>query len=179
MANALDPVAFCAELLPEVRHFDYGAEPWEKDLALWMLDESVAAMQSGTKVWLYLNQTGDCVGYGSLGLRNWSYPTKKSPKVSVLVIPAVAIRTEFKGQPKVDRSDDPRVDGRYSSQIIRHLLDTAFQWPGTIPAVGLFVDPRNTPAIKLYQRFGFEKFDPPYTDKTTGVVYDRYAIRRA
>ena len=179
MANALTPVAFTADLLPVVRDFDYGTEPWEKELATWMLDECVPAMASGTKVWLYLNQDGECVGYGSLGERLWSYPKKTSPKVPVLVIPAVAIRTEFKGEPKDDRSDDPRVDGRYSSQIMRQLLLTAFQWPGEFPVVGLFVDPRNTRAIKVYKRFGFEKFDPPYKDKTTGVAYDRYAIPRS
>lgn len=179
MANALTRVAFRAELLPVVRDFNYGTEPWEKDLAAWMFDDCVPAMASGTKVWLYLNQDGECVGYGSLGPALWSYPKKNSPRVPVLVIPAVAIRTEFKGQPKDDRSDDPRVDGRYSSQIMRQLLLTAFQWPGQFPVVGLFVDPRNTPAIKVYERFGFEKFDPPYTDKTTGVAYDRYAIPRS
>jgi len=179
MANVLEPVVFRADLLSDVQGFDYGTEPWEKELAQWMQAESIEAMVHGTKVWLYLNQTGDCVGYSSLGVAQWSYPTKKSPRMPVLVIPAVAIRTEFKGEPKGDWATDPSVDGRYSSQIMRHLLDSASQWPGPMPAVGLFVDPRNTPAIKLYERFGFAKYDPPYTDKATGIVYDRYAIRRA
>ena len=42
--------------------------------------------------------------------------------------------------------------------------------------MGLFVDPRNAPAIRLYTRFGFEKYDPPYFDSHTGIAYDRYAM---
>jgi ribosomal protein S18 acetylase RimI-like enzyme len=178
MADVLVPVPFSADLLPYVQGYNYGSQPWEQELAQWMREESLSAVANGAKVWLYQNQAGDCVGYGSLGERNWSYPTKKSAKVTVLVIPAVAIRADFQGEPRTDRSDDPSVDGRYSSQIMRHLLEVAYQWPRPIAAIGLFVDPRNVRAVKLYQKYGFTKFDPPFIDKDSGIAYDRYAVRR-
>ena len=41
-----------------VREFNYGDEPFQQELAAWLLLDSAAALQRGTKVWLYLNQAG-------------------------------------------------------------------------------------------------------------------------
>jgi RimJ/RimL family protein N-acetyltransferase len=181
MADVLQPVAFSAELLPYVAGFDCGPDPWEKEPADWIQRHALKAMDLGTKVWLYMNQDGLVVGFSSLdvGRSKLRYPTPDSPRVGVLVIPELGLRKDFKGEPKAERLSDPTSDGRYSSQIMRHLLDAASQWPGDMQAVTLYVDPRNIAAVRLYERFGFEKYGKPHHDDETGVSYDRYAIRRS
>jgi len=128
----------------------------------------VAALRRGTKVWLYLNQVGEFVGYGSLGVTRWKYPDSASPRTELVIVPAVALRKEFWRKP-----DGPSEE-RYSSQIMRHLLNVAAAWPGDPPAVSLFVHPDNHAAIKFYERFGFQPFFHTYTDRTTGIVYRSY-----
>jgi len=54
---------------------------------------------------------------------------------------------------------------------MRHLLAEAEAWPGSSPALGLFVHPDNHAAIKLYERFGFQPFSHTFTDQATGVTY--------
>ena len=90
----------------------------------------------------------------------------------LLLIPAVALRREFQGEPK-----DVGRDERYSSQVMRHLLQEASAWPGSPPAVGLYVAPANTAAIRLYERFGFQLFHNTYIDKDTGAEYRGYVRR--
>lgn len=97
MANQLTAFAFSAELLPEVEKYAYGSEPWEIYLRTWLLHHSAEAMANGTKIWLYLNEADEYVGYGSLGPARLKYPKKKSDLVAVLVIPAVAVRENFWG----------------------------------------------------------------------------------
>jgi ribosomal protein S18 acetylase RimI-like enzyme len=81
------------------------------------------------------------------------------------LIPAVAIQKQFWGKP-----DGPR-EGRYSSQILDHLITEAARLPIDVPVLGLFVHPQNQRAIKVYERAGFQQFTQTYTDKTTGIVY--------
>jgi GNAT superfamily N-acetyltransferase len=164
-ADVLLAVPFTADMLDAVGGFTYGAEPYQQELAHWLLEDSVPAILHGTKVWLYRNRAGDFVGYGSLGLTRWKYPGPASPKTALVIVLAVAIREQFWGKP-----DGPPED-RYSSQVMRHLLKEAEAWPGQPPAVGLFVHPDNHAAAKLYERFGFQPFFHTYVDRATGVVY--------
>ncbi len=154
------------QFVPELLDFDYGDEPYQKELADWMNSDVQAALAAGTKVWLYVNQAGEVVGYGSLGVTRWKYPEPASRRVEVAIIPAVAIRRQFWGKP-----DGAEKDDRYSTQIMNHLLDEAAAWPGQLPAVGLFVRADNKAAIKLYERFGFKPFHHVYTDPATGRAY--------
>jgi ribosomal protein S18 acetylase RimI-like enzyme len=165
MADLLRFVVFAPDLLDQVRDFDYGDEAYQKELADWMRNDAVPALGRGTKVWLYVNQAGEVVGYGSLGVTRWKYPEAASRKVELLVVPAVALRKTFWGKPAGAK------EGRYSSQIMGHLLADALAWPGKLPAVGLFVHPHNQAAIQLYQRLGFRPFPHSYTDPVTGVTY--------
>jgi len=103
----------------------------------------------------------------SLGLTRWKYPETDSPKTGLVVIPAVAIRREFWGKPEGPQQE------RYSSQIMQHLLSEALAWPGSLPALGLFVHPENHAAVKLYERFGFRTFHHTYTDPVTQITYRR------
>jgi RimJ/RimL family protein N-acetyltransferase len=161
MPDLLRFVAFTPDLLEAVRDFDYGDESYQRDLAAWMREEAVTALERGTKVWLYVNQGDEVVGYGSLGLTRWKYPEPTSRRSELVIIPAVALRKIFWGKP----------EDRYSSQIMRHLLEEAKAWPGQLPAMGLFVHPENHAAIRLYERFHFRPFSHTYTDAATGVTY--------
>lgn len=73
------------------RRFHCGDAPWEAENAEWMRSgnvlEDVAAL--GTEVWLYYLPELDnmLVGFGSLGANQWSWPTRKSPKRTVNIIP--------------------------------------------------------------------------------------------
>jgi len=165
MPDQLRAVAFAPELLSEVAEFDCGDEPYQKELATWLQKEAVSALGRGTKVWLYINEANEIVGYGSLGQTRWKYPEADSPKSALVIIPAVAVRRSFWGKP------DGRKEDRYSSQIMQHLIGEALTWPGSLPALGLFLHTDNQAALHLYQRFGFRVFHHSYTDPETGVTY--------
>ncbi len=165
MADQLRFVQFTPDLLPEVAEFDCGDRPYQMELAAWIRHEAVRALGRGTRVWLYVNEAGELVGYGSLGQTRWKYPDPDSPKAVLVIVPAVAVRRAFWGKPEGAAED------RYSSQIMRHLIAEALSWPGSQPALGLFVHPDNQAAIKLYERFGFRRFHHTYTDPDSGVTY--------
>ena len=54
---------------------------------------------------------------------------------------------------------------------MQHLIGEALAWPGSLPALGLFVHPDNHAAIKLYARFGFRPFHHSYTDPESVATY--------
>lgn len=165
-----------ADTLDFMRDFDYGDEPYQRELANWIVEEATEAIARGTKVWLYRNSADVIVGYGSLGQTNWRYPEASSKRVAVPVIPAVALRRQFWGQPATGNRDE-----RYSSQIVADLLRRALAWPGDLPAVGLYVHPENVGAILLYERFEFRRFHTAYKDPINGMMYLGYvrALPRA
>jgi GNAT superfamily N-acetyltransferase len=165
MPDPLIAVSFSAELLDLVRDFSCGEESYERELADWIRQEAVSALDRGGKVWLYATARKELVGFGCVALTRWHYPEPSSKRVSLAVIPAVAIQTPYRGKP-----DGPREE-RYSSQVLKHLIAEAAQLPADVPLLALFVHPDNQGAIKLYSRFGFSFFPHDYTDKATGVTY--------
>ena len=96
--GTLQAVAFDPSMIEAVAGFNCGDESWQRDLASWIINESHAAMDRGTKVWLYVESAGEIVGYGSLGTTNWKYPDPDSRRTMVAIIPAVAIQRQFHGQ---------------------------------------------------------------------------------
>ena len=156
-------------MVEEVRHFDFGVEPYHREMSHWLISDVATALSYGTKVWLYGNLSGDIVGFGSLGETNWNYPDKKSPRVKVAVIPALGLRREFWGCPiGVDAGQ------RYSPQILDHLITLAPQLPSRPQAIGLFVYPANLAAIRLYERHHFQRFHTQCKCDESGDFYHGY-----
>jgi GNAT superfamily N-acetyltransferase len=160
---SLRVIPFSANLLEHVAGFDCGEEEHERELADWVRQEALPAMSRGTDVWLFTTPAGDLVGFGSLGRTNWPRPA--GGKVAVQIIPAVAIQKAYQGKP------EGPPEGRYSSQILGHLIAEALGRTAVSPFLGLFVHPQNLRAVRVYQRVGFTPFSHTYRDKATGVVY--------
>jgi len=112
--------------------------------------------QFGTKVWLYFNEAGFLVGFGSLGTtrRNWPPPNGDFQELGIL--PALAIQTDFQSGPK---NDPPK----FSDQIMNDLIYKARRLGP--PILMLDVHKDNHPAIRLYERFDFQ---------STGYERDSY-----
>lgn len=184
MSNVLTAIRLISESSavtdPLVCDFDCGSELHQTEVADFIRGEWKVAEQYWTMTWIYTNRVrGDdgrlaVVGFSSLGPTNWNYPTKKSRKTPVLVIPNLAIAKAYWGGPEgCDR------DSRYSPQIMAHVLEQAALWPVPMPAVGLFVHPENAAAIRLYTHYDFEPFHTQWKCKQTGVVYRGYLRRLA
>jgi len=144
---------FSPSLLDAVRDFHCGSDPWEVEVAQWIKepeadDCAVAWMRCGTEVWLYRTDDGQVVGYGSLGTSMWRMQ-HSAPREPVCIIPAFAVASRFKGEP---RSRPP--EQRYAAQIMGDLIAKAASLGPRI--LGLFVDKRNARAIAFYRRLGFQ-----------------------
>ena len=169
MADRLTALPYSPDMVDEVRHFDFGVEPYHQEIADWLVNGVTEAMSYGTKVWLYGNPAGEIVGFGSLGETTWRYPNKKSPPIKVAIIPALGLRREFWGCPK-----DAEPGQRYSSQILDHLIALVPQLPSRPSALGLFVYPANVSAIRLYERHHFQLFHTQCKRVESGDVYHGY-----
>ena len=135
MSGALIAVEFTEQHLALVQDFACGDESYERELADWIRTEAVAAVGRGAKVWLYVTPAKEVVGYGSLAVTRWRYPDPSSKRTALALIPAVAIQKRFWGKP-----DGPK-EGRYSSQILDHLVTEAASLPVAVSVLGLFVHP--------------------------------------
>ena len=150
---------------PLLRDFNCGDEPFEQELARWIQQEAEEALGRGTCVWLYVTDSKEIIGYGSLAMTRWHYPESAKKRATLAIIPPVAIQKQFWGKP-----DGPR-------KIVTHRrFSITFLWKQRslridIPILGLFVHPENKRAIKAYERAGFTLFSKTYHDKATGITY--------
>lgn len=181
MATILKTIPFDAELLPLVSDFNCAAEEppklWEEEINEWIRMEPVAEdgalfwMEKGTQVWLYTNEEDETVGYGSLCESRWPDPAivekrTKIKRVPISLIPAVGLDRRFQGGPEGAAQDE-----RYSTKILRHLLQEACKHSNRQPFLGLYVHPQNERAIRLYRREHFEDFSQSFWHEEAGVEY--------
>jgi hypothetical protein len=167
MSNSIIAVDFDPAMhLELVRDFACGEEPWEKELASWIQNEAALVRRSiPCRIWLYVTEAKDIIGYGSLAMTRWNFPEPKNNRVALALIPAVAIQKQFWGKPAGPR------ENRYSALILDHLIISAAQMKIDVPILALFVHPENQRAIKVYERAQFSMFSKTFHDKTTGVTY--------
>ncbi len=178
MADGLVKEPFTDEDWHEVQSFDCGDEPFAREVSDWLrgpaeADSAIASIHHPDRpgrVWLYRLEDGTLVGFGALGKSEWRWKGKKDPKVRLTIIIWLGIRKEFRGQPPGPR------ENRYSAQILDDLIAEALEEQEAYPVLGLFVQTANTRAIELYRRAGFTEELDTYTDKTTGVAYQRMAM---
>lgn len=156
MAPLLSVQPFSAAPLPEVQDFQCGDDRWDVEVADWIKappdhEESAVnyMLSRGTEVWLYRDDEGGIVGYGSLGKNEWSWPFPKGKKQTITIIPFFGIDKRYQGLPR----NAPR-DERFAYRIIGNLIRKACGYGSAI--VGLLVDRDNVRAIKFYQNVGFQ-----------------------
>ncbi len=172
---SLKRLDFADHLLPQVQAFDCGTEPWQRELS----DAIKAprgsggvldALEHGTRVWLYIDEDGNLVGFGSLGESVQRWPGPKDLALPVSIIPWLAVDRRFWGKPAGPPEE------RYSALILRDLLAEALNKQDERPLLILFVHVNNLAAIKLYERAGFRELHKQYTDKKTGWQYKRMVL---
>lgn len=175
----LQRIRFTPAELPKVQQFDCGNEIWQLEISNWIkapfggdgaADAVTAADTSATDVWLYADDDGNLVGFGSLAESWQRWPKAKDPEIRVSVIPYMAIDRRFWGQPPGPWQD------RYAAQILRNLIDEASKHRDLRPLLKLLVYEKNDAAIKLYERVGFVEYHKPRRDPSNGLLYKRMAL---
>jgi len=181
MARLLTKRSFTSEdlALAEIQQFQCGPERWDGEVADWI--ESPSGPKSAlhdmgayrTEVWLYLDDQGELVGFGSLGQTTYTWPVGGKKKEPVNLIPFIGIHEKFKGEPK-----DAARDDKYAYQILDDLLACAAEKSvvsGVYALIVPNVDGENGRAINFYQNRDFFDLEIPRFEKTTGITYIRMA----
>jgi len=175
MASDLTRISFTEELLSKLQAFHCGDEPWEQEVSDWIKAPrggggAVDELDHGTQVWLYANEAGEIVGFGSLGPATVRWPRSKDPPVAASVIPMLGVAKRFHGQPSGPPAD------RYSARILDDLIATATAARDSRPVLVLYVFVNNPRAIRFYERAGFVELHKPYKDNLTGRMHKRMVL---
>jgi hypothetical protein len=177
MLSNLLKTPFTEQLLPRVRDFCCGRDPWEIEVSDWIKAPFRATPRPGAldamtdperpcEVWLYGTVQGDLVGFGSIGWTEWRWPRPNNdPRVPISIIPYIGVGATFQGKPE-----------RFGSQILSDLRAEALGHPARMPLIGLFVDVRNNDASRFYEKEHFKPFGKPITDPDTGNLLQRMIL---
>lgn len=157
---------FTSAMLQDVGDFHCGDEEWSRDLADWIktpervLDD-LADADLNCRLWVWKDETGVIVGFGSLGDAEFKLPNEnKSPREPVTIIPALAVHAAHQRK-------------GYARRILSELLDIAAQDADERQFVVLLVHVDNTGAQALYSSAGFVKFGKPFVEKSSGMPHQK------
>ncbi|MBI3973320.1 MAG: GNAT family N-acetyltransferase [Chloroflexi bacterium] len=167
---------FTAAVLNEVRAFHCGDQPWAADVADWIntdrVLEDLRDADLNCRVWIWRDDNGNVVGFGSLGDAVFRVPNpNKSPWLPVTIIPALAVHSAHQGK-------------GYARRIVEELLDLAAEHAAERRYVVLLVHTDNVRAHELYRRAGFRDLGKSFIEKETGwphqkMYYDLHERRAA
>jgi ribosomal protein S18 acetylase RimI-like enzyme len=159
---------YTSALAHEVVDFDCGTERWASPLNDFIRNEASKYMKRlGTKIWLYDNDLGERVGYGSIGVTKWTILPGETDRQTLVLLPNIAVRIEQQRK-------------GYAKQICNHLIAEAqaeydarkARGESIIPFLGLLVHPENLGAKKLYSGVGFSDHHYTYYDSSENVRYE-------
>jgi len=159
----LSTLAFTAEHIPLVADFYCGEQSYALEVVEWIkcTNPENSAIEDltrpGNRVWLYLADDHQLVGFGSLGHSQWRWPGthKKDPYRQLSTIPNVAVHSNYQGRKLAD-------DETYADFILDHLIGQAEKDRDERPLLGLCVHPDNQRAIHFYEKAGFTKYPSDY-----------------
>jgi len=158
MPTLIKSLDFGEDLLPLVEDFDCtsgdSTRIWEQEINDWIRmdpikgDGAIFSLRQKKKkkvqVWLYLTETDDLIGYGSLGETSWPDPTvtdwnEKLPRKAMSLIPAVGVDRFYQGKP-----EDAEKGERYADMILKDLGFQARQHASRsiLSPIGLRLDAR-------------------------------------
>lgn len=143
---------FTAEMQaqPDVQEFECGTTEVSRDMADWITGpRCLVSMARGTEIWLFRNDAGNLIGFGSVGRTKWSWPEPGCPSEDVAIIPAFALQSPYQGMPS-----DADKENKYACRIMRFLIERARTM--NVPRVVLYVHPSNKAAISLYTYLLFD-----------------------
>jgi ribosomal protein S18 acetylase RimI-like enzyme len=159
---------YTKELKAETQDFECGDDPWAIEIADWIKggDPFYFERKRGTRTWLYYNDKGQQVGYGSLGTHTCPPLFPDEPEKLFQIIPNLGVRTAHQHQ-------------GYATSICGDLLYEAQEFLNqsmargepVAPLVSLFVHPQNLTAINLYRKVGFKLHHAIASGRDGGVQY--------
>lgn len=148
MPHDLRARRFTPDIQATVQNFSCGDEDWSIKMSEWISGTPcIMSMNRGTEVWLFSNDAGTIVGFGSVGVTDWPWPEPGCPKEKICIIPAMAVHKAFQGN-------------GYSRRIIRFLVGRAITY--RLFGLALYVNPQNEAAIELYRSENFAMLPDTY-----------------
>lgn len=107
------------EKLALFHDFDCGEsedQPWVQAVNDWITGRSaddcaaIDIKNRRCKVFLYRNQSGELIGFGSLGKTKAEWPMPDGPRIPVAIIPWIGLHKRYHGEPNGNDAEGQRRD---------------------------------------------------------------------